>query len=336
MTPGTEPAAGSVDEFDWIERCLMPLAADAPEALGLLDDAAVIAARPGHDLVISKDALVEGVHFLPTDGLDGVARKLLRVNLSDLAAKGAQPYGYFLAVAWPERFGWSDRAVFAQGLGDDQRRFGLKLFGGDTVSTPGPLTASLTILGWVPAGGMVRRSGARVGDVVLVSGTIGDGALGLEAAQGGLAELSQADRTAMALRYHRPEPRLDLAPPLRAMASAAADISDGLIADAGRLAIASQVRLELDLDRTPLSPSAERWLALQPDPRAGLLRLASGGDDYEVICTAPAATVDALIQAAAALGLGLTRVGRVSAGEGVVVIHRGEGLVIDRAGYRHA
>ena len=158
---GPDAEDGPVDEFDWIARHLRPLAAGAPEALGLLDDAAVIPARPGFDLVVSKDAIVEGVHFLADDPLDLVAGKLLRVNLSDLAAKGAEPYGYFLAIAWPAVCGWPARRAFVEGLRRDQHAFGLKLFGGDTVATPGPLTASVTIMGWVPAGRMIRRAGAK-------------------------------------------------------------------------------------------------------------------------------------------------------------------------------
>ena len=178
-------------EFDFIARVLRPLTFGAPEALGLSDDAAVVPSRPGFDLVITKDAMVEGVHFLPDDPPGQVAQKLLRVNLSDLAAKGAEPYGYFLAVAWPGHMDAVARTAFAAGLEADQRRFGLKLFGGDTVSTPGPLTLSATLLGWVPTGAVVRRDGARPGHRVLLSGTIGDGGLGLRAAQGGLAELER-------------------------------------------------------------------------------------------------------------------------------------------------
>ena len=225
VTPDPEVGQGPVDEFDWIARCLAPLAAGAPGALGLLDDAAVVTPRPGYDLVLSKDALVEGVHFLSADPMDEVARKLLRVNLSDLAAKGAEPFGYMLAVAWPAERGWDQRAAFARGLGEDQIVFGLSLLGGDTVSTPGPVTASLTILGWAPHGRMVRRSTARPGDILLVSGTIGDGTLGLDAARGIASDLTGPEIAWLATRYRRPEPRLALIEGLREHASAAADVS---------------------------------------------------------------------------------------------------------------
>ena len=163
MIGGDNPSASTVDEFDFIGQLMKPLARGAPEALGLLDDAAVIPSRPGFDLVVTKDAIVEGVHFLPSDPLDLVARKLLRVNLSDLAAKAAAPYAWFLAVSWPARCGWPERQAFAEGLRRDQDAFGLTLLGGDTTSTPGPLTASATLLGWVPAGQALLRSWARAG-----------------------------------------------------------------------------------------------------------------------------------------------------------------------------
>ena len=335
VTRETEPAADPVDEFDWIRRCLMPLAADAPESLGLADDAALIAARPGWDLVVSKDAMVEGVHFLPDDPLDGVARKLLRANLSDLAAKGAEPYGYFLAVAWPKGCGWARREAFARGLAEDQARFGLKLFGGDTVTASGGLTLSLTILGWVPAGEMVRRCGARPGQVVLVSGTIGDAVLGLEAAQGGLSTLSTADREALADRYRRPRPRLEAAVALRRWACATADVSDGLVADAGHIAEASGVRIELDLDQSPLSPATSAWLEAQPDRALALVRLATGGDDYELVCTADPDAADRLIADCAARGLPMRVIGRVAEGQGVEVRCHGALVAVGQAGYRH-
>src|ERR1700744_3792839 len=168
------------NEFSEIARLFRPLTGGAPGAFDLLDDAAAIAPRPGHDLVVTKDAIVEGVHFPVGEAADFVARKLVRVNLSDLAAKAAEPFACFLAVAWTKEYGAAEREAFAAGLGEDLKAFGGALLGGDTVSTPGPFTASLTALGWVPEGRMVRRAGAKVGDTVAVSGTIGDGTLGRE------------------------------------------------------------------------------------------------------------------------------------------------------------
>jgi thiamine-monophosphate kinase len=322
---GERRAVSDVDEFEWIEKALRPLAAGAPEAFDLADDAAAIPARPGFDLIVSKDAIVDGVHFLPGDPLDLVARKLLRVNLSDLAAKGAEPYGYFLAVSWPAAFGWAKRGSFVDGLREDQHRFGLKLLGGDTTTTPGPLTASATILGWAPAGRMVRRSGAKAREVVFVSGTIGDAFLGLKAARHELDGLGVADRAWLLDRYRLPQPRLELRETLRARASAAADVSDGLLADAGHIAAASGVCIEIDLDRLPLSQAASAWLAAQADQTAARLALATGGDDYEIVCAGEGPDA----------GAGLTPVGRVVDGAGLRTMAAGRILDVARAGYVH-
>ena len=285
-----DPGPGE-DEFETIARLLRPLAG-APEALGLQDDAAAIPARPGQDLIVSQDAMVAGVHFLEGDGLDLVARRLLRTNLSDLAAKAAEPYGYFLTVAWPHGTAWAERERLSAGLAEDQERFGLTLLGGDTVSTPGPLTLSATILGWTGAGAMVRRGTARPGDRLLVSGTIGDGWLGLRAARGELEGIVAPEAVEwLAGRYRLPDPRLELRDPLRAHANAAADVSDGLVADAGHIAEASGVRLQLDLDRLPVSEPASQWLSRRPDRAEALAALATGGDDYEIVLTCTSAQV---------------------------------------------
>ena len=323
-----------VDEFEAIAKLLRPLAEGAPEALGLMDDAAVIPARPGFDLVISKDALVEGVHFLADDPLDLVARKLLRVNLSDLAAKAAEPYGYLLAAAWPPGCGWPERERFVRGLAEDQGRYGLKLLGGDTVSTPGPLTLSLTILGWVPHGGMVKRSGARPGDVLLVSGTIGDAWLGLKAARGALAGLDE-HASWFADRYRLPKPRLELAAALQRYASAAIDVSDGLVADAGHIGEASDVRIELALEQIPLSAATAAWVTGRGEPAGARAELAAGGDDYEVLCAVPEDQAEALIREADEAGLMMTEVGEVVAGEGIAVTFAGQAVQLERTGWRH-
>lgn len=313
--------AESPDEFEQIAALFRPLTRGAPEAFDLLDDAAAIPSRPGFDLVITKDALVAGVHFLPDDPPGLIAQKLLRVNLSDLAAKGAEPYGYFLMTAWPAEFGWAQRQAFAAGLALDGENYGLTLLGGDTVSTPGPLTVSATLLGWVPAGRMVRRGGARMGDLVLVSGTIGDGGLGWLAARGDISDNDGAHLR----RYRLPEPRTELAGLLLANVHAAADVSDGLIADADHIARASGLGLRLDLDRLPLSRAGQDWLAAQPDRAAGLVRLASLGDDYEIVCTAPPEVAQAL---------GLTVIGEITA-SGFEVCVDGLQVPPGPGGWRH-
>ncbi len=314
-------------EFETIARLLRPLAQDHPAALDLLDDAAVLSGRPGYDLVISKDAMVAGVHFLEDAPLDLVARRLLRAALSDLAAKAAEPFGWFMAVAWPADAGWAEREAFAQGLAHDGALYGVALLGGDTVSTPGPLTLSATVLGWVPAGKMVRRGGGRAGDLLVVSGAIGDGWLGLQVATGALA----ADAALLA-RYELPEPRLGLRVAIQAYARASADVSDGLLADAGHIAKASGLAARIDLESLPLSPSAAEWLRDQPDRAAALLRLATGGDDYEVIAAVAPEDVEAYAQAA---GMNVSVVGRLIEGEGVEARLDGAPLALERLGYRH-
>lgn len=310
------------DEFDEIERLFRPLTRGAPGAFDLLDDAAIIPSRPGYDLVVTKDAVVEGVHFLRNEAPDLVARKLLRVNLSDLAAKAAEPFACFLAVAWPRSFDIRQRERFAMGLAADLESYDVSLMGGDTVVTEGPFTASLTAMGWTPHGRMVRRAGARPGDKLLVSGTIGDGALGLAAAQGAIPDSDGF----LAFRYRLPQPRLDLRGALRAWATAAADVSDGLVADAGHLAKASGVGLIVDLDQLPLSGAAATWLEQQSDPQDALIRLGTGGDDYEVVCT---------IRPDQPKPAGFAVIGEVTAGEGVEV--RAAGRLVDagQGGWSH-
>lgn len=312
-----------LDEFGEIARLFRPLTGGAAGAFELKDDAAVIPQRPGFDLVVTKDAIVEGVHFPVGEAPHLVARKLVRVNLSDLAAKGAEPAGCLLAVAWPRGYQLRDRQRFAQGLAADLEAFGMPLLGGDTVSTPGPFSASLTAFGWVPEGRMVRRSGARPGDLVLVSGTIGDATLGLAAVKG---EIEDADGS-LTHRYRLPEPRLDLRAALRRTATAAADVSDGLIADVGHIAEASGVGVMIDLEQIPLSGAAATWLEGQADPAAALLRLASGGDDYEVVCTIPTGVRKPA---------GFTVIGRVQDGAGVEVRALGRVMEAGAGGWRHA
>jgi thiamine-monophosphate kinase len=309
----------ALDEFGEIARLFRPLARGAPGAFDLLDDAAVVPQRPGFDLVVTKDAIVEGVHFLDGEAAGLIGRRLARVNFSDLAAKGAEPFAALLAVAWPERFSAEDRAAFAEGLGADLREAGVSLLGGDTVVTPGRFTASLTALGRVPEGRMVRRAGARPGDRLMVSGHIGDAWLGLAAARGEVADPGGG----LERRYRLPTPRLDLRAAVLQHASAAADVSDGLIADARHIAEASGVKLGLDLGRVPLSAPARAWLAAQPDRDRALVALCSGGDDYEIVATSTVAVP------------GFTVIGDAVAGRGVEVRLDGRALDPGAGGWRH-
>ncbi len=321
-------------EFELIARYFAPLAAAAPGALGLLDDAALVEVAPGHRLVATADAVVSGVHFLPDDPPDLVARKALRVNLSDLAAMGARPLGYLLVTA----FSGQDEAwlaAFAAGLEADQRAFGIALLGGDTVATPGPLTIAVTALGEVAAGRELRRSRARPGDLVLVTGTLGDGALGLKALRGALPMLDEAQRAALARRYHLPEPRLAFGRAVaeRGLAACGMDVSDGLVADLGHICDASGVGAEVDLARLPLSPAAAAAVAADSALRAAVC---TGGDDYELLLTAAPEGAAALQAAAAEEGLLLTPIGRIVAGAGVHLRDEdGREIEFNSGGYRH-
>lgn len=328
------PGADAADEFETIHRLLKPLA--HPEyARGLVDDVAVLPSRPGFDLVVTKDAIVEGVHFLATDPLDAVAKKLLRVNLSDLAAKGAEPFGYLLACHWSKRCGWAEREAFAAGLAEDQATFGVHLLGGDTVVTPGPASFSVTMLGWIPKGRAVGRSGAAPGDLVYVTGTIGDGGLGLRAAQGRLG-LEPERIEALVSHYRTPQPRVDFARAIRDLATASIDVSDGLLADLGHIAAASGVGMTIELTHVPLSMAAQAWMDDRVDPEAALADLAAAGDDYEIALTVSPGHETALRRAAEELRLRLTLVGRVERGRGLDVRYQGQPAVVTKTGWRHA
>jgi thiamine-monophosphate kinase len=310
-------------EFALIARHFRPLA--GPGALALGDDAAVIAPPPGRDLVLTVDAMVSGVHFLPDDPPGLAGRKLLRVNLSDLAAKGAEPLGYLMTVSAPRGTPDEFFAGFAAGLAEDQAAFGITLLGGDTTSTPGPLSLSLTAIGHVAAGAMVRRDGARAGDGIWVTGTIGDGALGLLAARGELSDPTGHLRD----RYRLPQPRLSLA--IAGVASAAMDVSDGLVQDLGHLCRAGSVAAMVEAARVPLSAPARQagpeWLA----------RCLTGGDDYELLLAVPPAHEPALAEAAARAGTAVTRIGAFHAGPPEVTVRGPDGapLALGAGGWSH-
>jgi thiamine-monophosphate kinase len=305
------------DEFAIIAAHFAPLA--APGGRGLLDDAALL---QGGAFVITVDAIVEGVHFLPDDPIDSVAQKALRVNLSDLAAKGARPLHYLLTLQWPRTRPAAQIAEFAAGLARDQATFGVTLLGGDTTATPGPLAISVTMIG-AAASRTPGRADAQAGDDLWVTGVIGDGVLGLEARRRGEWAGDVVGH------YLRPLPRTEFASAIAQHAHAAMDVSDGLLGDAAKIAAASGVRLVLDPAALPLSANAAAWLAAQPDPHAARAHLANGGDDYEILFTASPAARTALVTAAATLGLRLTRIGFAEAGEGV------EAGGLAAHGYRH-
>lgn len=321
------------DEFSLIADYFAPLAAEAPGAYGLGDDAASFMPSPGKDLVLTVDAIVEGVHFLPDDPAEDVARKLLRVSLSDLAAKGARPRGYLLTTHWTARTPVEWIAAFARGLAADQALFGLSLWGGDTVSTPGPLTFSLTAIGEVDQGAMLRRSGGQVGDDLYVTGTIGDGALGLLAALGKL-DVDAGRRTALVGRYRRPEPRVGFGQALVGLAGASLDVSDGLMADLGHLCARSGVGARIDVASLPLSAAAEACLVLSP---ALIETVLTGGDDYEILFSAASSRRGEVDSVAARCAVQVTRIGKlVGAGEGIEARDaNGAALTFKQAGFRH-
>jgi len=298
-----------------IARFFKPLATH-PGALALADDAAILTPPAGQELVLTTDAVTGGVHFFPDDPPDAIARKALRVNLSDLAAKGAQPLGYLLTIALPPTIdeGWLEK--FSAGLQADAKAFGCPLLGGDTISRVGPVTISIFAFGSVPRGQMVERRGAGVGDRIMVTGTIGDAALGLVLRrQPDIAEnwnLDPAMRDDLLDRYLVPQPRLALAAALRAHASAAMDVSDGLAGDLAKLCGASGVSAEIDAASVPLSKAAQR--ALDAEPRL-IEAVLTGGDDYEVVCTVKPEKVPALRAAAAKVDIAVTDIGHVVAGQ---------------------
>ena len=303
-------------EFERIDRYFKPLAAEFEGSLELSDDAALLPVPPGETVVVTTDAMVEGVHYLAGEDPGRVARKALRVNLSDLAAMGARPLAYLLTTALPGSVDDDWLAAFAAGLGDDQERYGIHLAGGDSVSTPGPATISVTAFGAVPEGLEIRRSGARPGDRVWVSGTIGDGALGLLAARGELKTLSLAHREYLAGRYYMPSPRLALGERLRGIASAAADVSDGLLGDLGHICAASGVGATLMAERVPQSPAVQ---AAAVDPKSRVLAWA-GGDDYELLFTAAADATAAVNLIAREIDLPVTCIGEVVSGSDATML----------------
>jgi thiamine-monophosphate kinase len=320
-----------VGEFERIRQFFAPLA--GPGGLGLLDDAAVVDCSPGRRLVVTADALVAGVHYFPDDPPDLVARKLLRVNLSDLAAMGARPLHYLLTTALPTALGSDWIAGFTRGLAEDQRRFGIHLLGGDSVATSGPAVLSLTAIGEVATGMEVRRRGARAGDVVWVSGTIGDAFLGLALLRGTHPQLAPEHRAPLIGRFQVPDPRVDLGPRLVGIAHAMIDISDGLIADLGHICETSRVAAVVELAALPLSAAAQVIVDQDPGTRTGL---AAGGDDYELLFTAPAESVKAILDLSLVLGLPITKIGKIELGEGVRLIDaEGRTIPVDVPGYRH-
>jgi thiamine-monophosphate kinase len=328
---------GRLQGEEAIIRLLAPLAEGYPGAFGLVDDCALLTPEPGTELVLKTDPVAEGVHFLPDDAPEDVAWKALAVNVSDLAAKGAKPIGYLMALSFPEAPTSSWMTRFADGLRAAQQRFGCHLIGGDTDRRPGPLSITITVIGSVPQGRMVRRGSTKPGDALFVSGTLGDSVLGLALRKkADLAKawgLSPDEEAHLHRRYLRPEPRLALTNGLRGHASAAMDISDGLAKDLGRMCGASGCAARVRFPDLPLSAAAAKAIAADPKLEA---RIVAGGDDYEILASVPAREAPAFLRAADQAGVPVTQIGKTLAGTGVVVESAaGQPITLDRTGWDH-
>lgn len=352
-------------EFERIAQILAPLAEGFPGALGLTDDAALIAPPPGRELAVTTDTMVEGVHFIGDEPPGLIAAKLLRVNLSDLAAMGAAPLAYWLNMSLPAATGDDWLRAFAAGLAADQRAFDIALAGGDSTGTPGPVCLTLTAMGSVPQGRALRRGGAGEGDIVYVSGSIGDAALGLKilkgrpsyaeaseglpsyaeasegrkasedrkASEGSLADLSEEDKGELVGRYRLPRPRVGLGLRLVGMASAAIDISDGLAADLGHILDASGVGAEIEATAVPLSEAARNVLDRAPELLTTVL---SGGDDYELLVVMAPGYAGKVERIANDLSLPLTPIGRIVADRKLTITGPdGTEMELPRKGWVH-
>ncbi len=331
------PEASPLGEESIIQRYFAPLAAGYSGAFGLRDDAAVVTPPPGHDLVITVDAVAGGVHFFPDDDPADIGWKALAVNVSDLVAKGATPHAYVMSLAFPDAPSAEWLAGFATGLGEAQSAFGVQLIGGDTDRRAGPVAITITALGLVSTGAMCRRGAARVGDLIFVSGTLGDSALGLRvrAGQPEVAGwgLSGKHHAQLVGRYLRPCPRVALAPVLLEYARAAMDVSDGLLKDLGRMAAASGVGATVQLSHVPLSNAARFVLARDPSMWRAI---AAGGDDYEVLACVALERAASFLTAARAAGVDVKEIGRMTAGHGIELLDgNGQALVLPYSGYDH-
>ncbi|MEM8662750.1 MAG: thiamine-phosphate kinase [Pseudomonadota bacterium] len=323
----------AIDEDDVIAEFFAPLAAEGAD--GLMDDAATFHGGEG-DVVITADALASGVHFLPDDPPGTIAKKALRVNLSDLVAKGAEPFGYLLALALPRNTerGWV--AEFAAGLAEDQARYGIALLGGDTLraSPDGGVTLSVTAMGRIPDGAVVRRRTAKVGDWLVLTGTIGDGALGLLARSGRpeLASLDASERAALSERYLVPEPPVAAWSAVRTHARAAMDISDGLLSDLAKLCRAAGVGARVDIERVPFSASVRAAIRSAPTLRDVAL---TGGDDYQILAAVDPLKFAAFQRDLVKCGVAASQIGSLTAGSDVALLERGHPVTLGNNQFVH-
>jgi thiamine-monophosphate kinase len=324
----------SLSEFDLIARHFAPMA--APGALSLLDDAAFLTPPQGHDLVLTKDMLVAGVHFFPDDSPRLIAMKALRVNLSDLAAKGAVPAAFLLGLALPGDINNEWLASFAEGLDADSAAYSISLHGGDTVRTSGPLTVSITAIGTVPSGRMVRRLAMNPGDAIYVTGSIGGASIGLQLRLNPEAAwakaLSPTARDFLLDAYLLPRPRNSHSAAVLAYANACMDVSDGFIGDLTKMLAGSGCGAAIALHAVPHSPAVNEAIASEP---ALLATALTGGDDYELLIAVP--PEHALAFEAALPGQRLARIGTAgSAADGIRFFgHDGAERHFAQGSFRH-
>lgn len=329
--------ARNMNERALIAEVFAPLAAGNPGAFDLKDDAACITPPPGHDLIVTTDAIIAGVHFLSDDPADAIAAKALRVNLSDLAAKGAVPLGYTLTLSLSDDvdFDWIEK--FAAGLKADQDTYNIALFGGDTVRGPGPLHISITAFGTVKTGQMVRRAGAQAGDVIYASGTIGDAALGLlvvtDSPKLAPIVIPQEQSQSLVQRYRYPQPRCALVPAVSQYASAAMDVSDGLLGDIEALILASGVGADVKLAQVPLSVAARNLVECDTNL---LEHVVTGGDDFEIICTVPLKHMNDFEDLARRTGVAVAPIGVITDGPNLRALNEsGQEVAFSTLRYEH-
>lgn len=321
-------------EFARIESFFAPLALGHKAALELRDDAALLDVPVGQQLVVSADMLIAGVHFRHQDSLYNIARKSLRVNLSDLAGKGALPLGYFLSLGWPRDLPDSEMQDFSKGLEQDGKDFNIPLLGGDLIANKGVLIIAITILGTLAAGTMILREGAQVHDDIYVSGNIGDSALGLMLLEERQKNLSCEQQGYLQQRYLLPIPRLALGRALGPLIHAGMDISDGLLADLDHLCRASGVGAKLLVANLPVSSAAHKLIE-KDDSLWDLIF--SGGDDYELLFAADPKHRTAIASLGNRQDITLSRIGSITVESGIrIVDEKGREQVHSGAGgYRH-
>lgn len=322
-----------VNEFGLIERFFRPLAVNNPGSASLQDDCATLSVKNGYQAIYSMDTMVEGVHFFKDDPADLIAKKLLRVNLSDLAASGGDPLGYLLALCLPHGFPLKWLESFAAGLQEDQRKFNVSLLGGDTTSSNGPITLSITAIGEIPKDRVIRRAGAMIGDDIFVSGCIGDAAIALKL----FGEIGKANTLkhypSLYDRYTLPEPRIGLGKLLAGTATACIDVSDGLYADLNHICLASKVGAKIEMGAIPLSKCVKEIIEKNKYYWESVY---GGGDDYELLFTANKDQRNVIDNFASILNIAISKVGCIELGKGISILDQfGDVVPVKSFGWQH-